>query len=461
MKTSVKTISFASGKGGVGKTLFAANLARLASTQLRCVLLDFDFQNQGSSGLLSRFLRPRCVNAFDLLSGSTLELDKLIFINAQFAFIPAFDPNKTERFALQQNPMFVSLGLRSVHSTFENLLMPERFDLIIADCHGGLDDISFATFIESDCTLIITEVDKVTFNGTLELIDYYWTRARELNSQDASPVMNNAKIEERLLDVSQNKIRIVVNRVSGKYGFDSLINILSEQLYENLPELREMNEGFTFFPFDPIVAESFSEYPFFVELLPEAIFSQKLELLHHDIFDTSPIIRGRGILFKYFEKLSPKKLRRRLTSAYEDRVRTVFTFTALMQILLIVGTAAIITMGVAGDLDKSDPVVPFSDIVPKFPGPVFAGTLLGSLFCLYMVRFYNRIIGYYRDRSRYEIRLWKRRARFTSMVFILKIITLYTFRTVPRFLEIFVGFYFVFFIILSAVSLYRWMSGAG
>jgi cellulose biosynthesis protein BcsQ len=135
---------------------FAANFARLASTQRRCVLLDFDFQNQGCSGLLSTFLRSGCVNTFDLLGGSTLDLDRLIFINPQLAFIPAFDPSKTERFALQQNPMFVSLGLKSVHSTFESLLSPERFDLIIADCHGGLDDISFATFIESDCALIIT-----------------------------------------------------------------------------------------------------------------------------------------------------------------------------------------------------------------------------------------------------------------------------------------------------------------
>ena len=178
MRTSVKSISLASGKGGVGKTVFSANLARLASTKLRCVLIDFDFQNQGCSGLLSRFLFPGCVNAVDLLSHPTPELGELISINPQLSFIPAFDPSKTERFALQQNPMFLSLGLQSVNVTFQRLLTTDRFDVIVADCHGGLDDISFATFIESDCTLIITEVDKVTFNGTLELIDYYWTRAR-------------------------------------------------------------------------------------------------------------------------------------------------------------------------------------------------------------------------------------------------------------------------------------------
>ncbi len=70
MKTSVKSVSLASGKGGVGKTLFAANLARLASTRFRCVLIDLDFQNQGCSGLLSRFLLPGCTNAFDILSDS-------------------------------------------------------------------------------------------------------------------------------------------------------------------------------------------------------------------------------------------------------------------------------------------------------------------------------------------------------------------------------------------------------
>src|SRR5689334_10270433 len=211
MKTSVKSVSLASGKGGVGKTLFAANLARLASTKSRCVLIDLDFQNQGCSGLLSRFLFAGCVNAFDLLSDPASELGTLIPINPQLSFIPAFDPSKTERFALQQNPMFISLGLQSVHSTFQRLLMPDRFDLIVADCHGGLDDISFAAFIESDCTLIITEVDKVTFNGTLELIDYYWTRSRELYSADAGHTIASNKIEERLRDVSRNEIRILVN----------------------------------------------------------------------------------------------------------------------------------------------------------------------------------------------------------------------------------------------------------
>src|SRR4051794_39865113 len=116
MANSPQKIAFASGKGGVGKTLLAANFARLASTRLRCVLLDLDLQNQGSSGLLSGSLRPGCTNAFDMLNGGPVDIENIIEISPQLWFIPSFEPNRTDRFALQLNPMFLSLGLRAAHS---------------------------------------------------------------------------------------------------------------------------------------------------------------------------------------------------------------------------------------------------------------------------------------------------------------------------------------------------------
>jgi cellulose biosynthesis protein BcsQ len=44
-------IAVVSGKGGVSKTVFSANLAAIAATASPTVLVDLDFPNQGLSGL--------------------------------------------------------------------------------------------------------------------------------------------------------------------------------------------------------------------------------------------------------------------------------------------------------------------------------------------------------------------------------------------------------------------------
>ena len=55
MPNNPLTVSFVSGKGGVGKTSLAANFALMARELAKTVFIDLDFQNQGATGLLTLF----------------------------------------------------------------------------------------------------------------------------------------------------------------------------------------------------------------------------------------------------------------------------------------------------------------------------------------------------------------------------------------------------------------------
>lgn len=440
---TVRKIAFVSGKGGVGKTLLASNFARLASTRFACALVDLDFQNQGSSGLLAEYLVSGCLNAFDIISSGTADFSRAIEVRPQLFFIPAFDPHTVDRFRLQDDPSFRAHALGAVQTVFRALINSNRVDVIVVDCHGGLDDVSFGAFIESDHTLIVTEPDKVTFNGTLELIDFYCDRAENLTGRPSGGIR---------LSLEGNPVSIVVNSVSGKYSYAGLQDLLSRQFYQNIPELKEINKGFLFIPADPIVAESFSEYPFFSELLPEAIFTQKLELLHVEVLGAPALIKGRSIFFKLFERLSSRAIKRRMISAYEKRVQTVFSFVGVAQVAIAAWFAGFFSLYIT----KDNPLEVYLELTRSRPFEEISIGFLALSFA-YLTLFYARIAGYYRDQWRYEYRLWRHKSRRLSLAFVIKLITVIAFRFFPVLFGAFsalyaVGFFVVFVLYLLGVK---------
>jgi cellulose biosynthesis protein BcsQ len=147
MISACRKIAFASGKGGVGKTLLAANFAHCASTIQRTLLIDFDFQNQGASGLLARYLKVGCLNAFDLLTSNEGQAASALEIRPNLFFAPAFDPSKSDRIASQLASPLHSVTAETFDHALEMALAAGNYQLVIADCHGGLDDTSFAAFI--------------------------------------------------------------------------------------------------------------------------------------------------------------------------------------------------------------------------------------------------------------------------------------------------------------------------
>jgi hypothetical protein len=167
-------------------------------------------------------------------------------------------------------------------------------------------------------------------------------------------------------------------------------------------------------------ASPFSEYPFFVDLLPESIFSQKVELLCRQVLGVAPNIKGRSRFYKLFERVSPAKLERSLRSPYDTRVRAVFSFLAVTQVLFILLLAIGVISLFAIPLER---VAVWS---AESWARIFSFGF--GLFLLYIARFNLLVGGFFRDRLRYESRLYASGIRRLSIAFTLRIFRTFLFR---------------------------------
>ena len=83
-------ISIVSGKGGVGKTLLAANFSYISSRFAKTVIIDLDFQNQGLTGLFAGYTDLNHIDALDLCENpDSLKEDDLNLQMDQLYFIPS------------------------------------------------------------------------------------------------------------------------------------------------------------------------------------------------------------------------------------------------------------------------------------------------------------------------------------------------------------------------------------
>jgi tetratricopeptide (TPR) repeat protein len=226
------------------------------------------------------------------------------------------------------------------------------------------------------------------------------------------------KFASKITHVEDNKVRIAVNRVSGLLSYESLKGIMSRQLYDNVPELQSMNEGFSFFPTDPLLAESFSEHPFYIELMPESIFSQKIELLFNQVTGLVPEIAGRSLFYKWLERYSPRRLERYVTSLQEVTTQTLFSFIGVTELLFFVLMLITLTYQVASD---------FRNIAAsKFIWT--AMVILFVLFSLYLGKINLRISRLFKDRFRYEKRLYRWGARRFTVAHGMRLVRAFVFR---------------------------------
>jgi MinD-like ATPase involved in chromosome partitioning or flagellar assembly len=396
-----RILSFVSGKGGVGKTAISANFARLCSHRWRSLIIDFDFSNQGLTGLLHPYVRSGFQSSKNLFATqeSTGPL-RVIQISQSLYFLPAYDPNDNDRFLFL--PKIVDTDYRHVSGGIAQIASAYNIEVVIIDCHGGLDASSYFGFRLGDACIVVTEADIVTFNGTLELLDFYKLQSQWQDAADDPGIKRVSTVP------LSGEMHFLLNRTSTRFEYRTLIAAYREQIAANFENLRPK---FQVFPHDNLLAASFSDYPFYIDLLPESIFTQKLEYLCENLQGERPQVPGRGLFYRLFERRSKKAIARLTRSADDTRAQMVYMFVFLAQL----GIGITIIMSLFSSLENTRSLGLPPELLYIFGFYIIAG--FAAITDLFASRFY-------RDRLRYEFRLFKRGVRGIEGIFVLRILRL-------------------------------------
>ena len=263
----MKILSITSGKGGVGKTTIALNIARqLSLGGLRTLIIDFDIHNKGTTCLFMDKISKSSAQSITGLIATcgNWDLDLSRIIGEQFALVdleydgklfllPAARPDEMVRWEvfIRENAHIVGFFKAFIQS----IAKAHKIDVVLIDCYGGVDTLTIAAAGIADDLIIVNEPDVITVAGTLLLY-------KQLETTYAS--------SERL-----PRVHFVINRISARHSF----HFLQQEYQQHLSQLAVDRAILAYLPFDKLVFDTFGNYPFFSELLPNGLYAKKIREL--------------------------------------------------------------------------------------------------------------------------------------------------------------------------------------
>lgn len=151
------------GKGGVGKSVFAANLAFATTLELRTpsLLIDLDSKSCGDQNFLTGFQKPKTIGELCQFTGSLTprNLSTVMNIHSQ-APVHYLAATKTPSDTFNPPPAIVQKQLESLSNFYK---------YIILDLGNSLEDVQRCALEVSTLVLLVTNPDILTINQTLRL----------------------------------------------------------------------------------------------------------------------------------------------------------------------------------------------------------------------------------------------------------------------------------------------------
>ena len=330
----MKTLVVTSGKGGVGKTTLALNIARqLSLAGCRTLIVDFDIHNKGTTGLFLDRLSEASPSILDVVRksngfapetlesiASETELIQLADKEELFLF-PATRPRELIRWEqfVEDVPQMVEF----FRGFFRRLGEQYGLDVVVIDCYGGIDTLTVAATGVADDTIIVNEPNIITFSGTLMLYSHL---AQVYQGEERAP-----------------RIHFVINRVTARYGY----RFLEAEYKKHLAPLGVDRAILAYFPFDKLILETFGDSPFYTELLPKSLVTRKIRLLIATLWPDRQFKARFGLPERRAEKIH------RMTSelGFADPDRTLRSaVTCLLWLLIPVTILILLSQGVGGRL---------------------------------------------------------------------------------------------------------------
>lgn len=212
-----KSIAIVSGKGGSGKTMIAATLAKSLDYQGKKILLvDADF----ATGGLTYYMGLKTVE--NISTGLTN------FIKHEKTLDNSFISGKSQKMAGFEFSYFVGVGdhrrlykfidhenLRDTISQFIKV-SEENFDVIIIDCRGGIDEESISVCREVEKILVVAETDTTSFQATQHLVDVLYDN--DLSEKLAGFIIN--KVFDDPSAIARNGTAAFKSRYLSSVPFD-------------------------------------------------------------------------------------------------------------------------------------------------------------------------------------------------------------------------------------------------
>ena len=273
---SPQIITIGAGKGGVGKTLISANLARVLSWSGKGVLLvDMDIYNRGLTTLvaelpitdkitLSGVMELAQESSVTKLKKMVAEKELAVANNGEGHQIPLFMIPSTvtssvvdwshNAYDIDQLKEFMARFLREIATKYD-------IDCIVIDSRPGPGALFLAAAGISTEVILVTEADVITLNGNINLYSYL------------------ADVYQEDSDVLSN-VRFVVNRVPKGQN----IHLVEERYMKRLYDLFKTGPILASIPFDYEVFRTFGQHRFVVDQLPNSIFSRNIASIALGLF---------------------------------------------------------------------------------------------------------------------------------------------------------------------------------